>query len=223
VNKPRVAILDIDGTLLLSNDAHARAFCDAATSLGVHADFNKVRRLIGKGGDKILPEAFGLRQDSALGKQLEERKGELFKTFLPLLEPAPGARDLLSRLRDDGIKLVIATSASQDDVQPLLERAGVSDLIDATTSSDDAESSKPEPDIVKAAVERAGERPEFAIMLGDTPYDIEAALRSGVAILAVRCGGWQDADLHGALAVFNDPADILKNYEQTPFGCASCR
>jgi phosphoglycolate phosphatase-like HAD superfamily hydrolase len=125
---------------------------------------------------------------------------------------------LLHRLRDDGIKLVVATSAGGDEVEGLLEQAGVEDLIQAATSSSDAEESKPDPDIVEAALEQAGFPPDQVVMLGDTPYDVEAATRAGIAIVAVRTGGWEDADLRGAVAVYDDPAALLEAFDESPLG-----
>jgi HAD superfamily hydrolase (TIGR01509 family) len=221
MSRIRAVILDIDGTLISSNDAHARAFIDAGQELGYEADFETVRRLIGKGGDKLIPEAFGFAQDSEDGEKLDERKKEIFKErYLPDLKPTPGARQLLHRLRDDGIKLVVATSAGGDEVEGLLEQAGVEDLIQAATSSSDAEESKPDPDIVEAALEQAGFPPEQVVMIGDTPYDVEAATRAGVRIVAVRTGGWADEDLEGAIAVYEDPAELLQGFDESPLGRA---
>jgi HAD superfamily hydrolase (TIGR01509 family) len=219
MSRIRAVILDVDGTLIDSNDAHARAFVDAAREQGHEADFETVRRLIGKGGDKLIPEAFGFSKESGEGERLDERKKEIFRErYLPSLEPTPGARPLLHRLRDDGIKLVVATSAGGDEVEGLLEQAGVEDLIQAATSSSDAEESKPDPDIVEAALEQAGFPPDQVVMLGDTPYDVEAATRAGIAIVAVRTGGWEDADLRGAVAVYDDPAALLEAFDESPLG-----
>jgi HAD superfamily hydrolase (TIGR01509 family) len=215
----KAVVLDIDGTLLLSNEAHARAFFEAASRLGIAADFATILRLIGKGSDKLIPEAFGFDSESDLGKKLETLKGKLFKTsYLSTVKPAPGARQLLMRLRQDGIKLVIATSASAEDVASLLERAEVKDLVDDTSSADDVEASKPEPDVVTAALKKIDAKPDAAVMLGDTPYDVEAAQRAGVSIIAVRCGGWTDQDLRGAVAVYDHPADLLAHYDESLLG-----
>ena len=214
MTKLRVVLLDIDGTLLLSNDAHARAFVEAGKSMGLPANYLSIRRLIGKGGDKLIPEGFGIDAESERGKKLDEAKGRIFRSSITSLQPTPGARQLLTKLRKDGIQLVVATSAGKEDVTLLLKQARVLDLIDQTTSSDDAESSKPEPDIIQAALRKTGEHARAALMIGDTPYDIEAALRAGVPIIAVRCGGiWPDADLRGSLSIFDDPGDILAHYE----------
>jgi len=212
----RAVILDIDGTLLYSNDAHARAFVDSAGEMGIEADYEEIRRRIGMGGDKLIPEVFGFEQESPEGERLDGRKGEIFRErYLPTLEPTPGARDLLERLREEGISLVVATSAQKADLKGLLKQAGVHDLIEESTSSDDAEESKPDPDIVRAALEQAGVPAAEAVMIGDTPYDVEASLRAGVRIIGVRCGGWGDADLEGAVAVYEHPADLLARLESS--------
>jgi HAD superfamily hydrolase (TIGR01509 family) len=218
MNSPKAVVLDIDGTLLLSNDAHASAYADAAATLGIPADLPKIRRLIGKGSDKLLPEAFDLNAESELGSRLNDEKGRIFRSrYLPTLQPAPGARALLLRLRREGVSLVVATSAGKDDVSPLLQRAGVSDLIKDTVSADDADASKPDPDILEAALNKVGEDARNAVMLGDTPYDVEAARRAGIRIIAVRCGGWTDQDLAGAAAVYDSPADVLAHFDQSLF------
>jgi HAD superfamily hydrolase (TIGR01509 family) len=219
----RSAILDIDGTLLFSNEAHARAFADAAAELGFASPpVDEIQRLIGMGGDKLIPQAFGFEQDEERGEQLEERKGTIFRArYLPRLAPTPGARQLLERLVADGYSLVVATSASEEDLEGLLERAGVKDLIDDATSSGEVEASKPDPDVVQAALKQAGVGPAEAVMLGDTPYDVEAATRAGVAIIGVRTGGWTEEALRGAVAVFDDPADLLAHYGDTPFALRS--
>jgi HAD superfamily hydrolase (TIGR01509 family) len=219
MSRIRAVILDVDGTLLLSNDAHARAFVDAGKELEIEVDFEKVRRLIGKGGDKLIPEAFGFDKESEQGERLDERKKEIFtERYLPRLEPTPGARQLLHRLRDDGIKLVVATSAAGDEMGGLLEQAGIDDLIQDATSSSDAAESKPEPDIVEAALAKAGFPAEQVVMIGDTPYDVEAATRAGVRIIGVRTGGWDDGDLHGAIAVYDDPRQLLEQFDDSPLG-----
>ncbi|CAN5221697.1 HAD family hydrolase [soil metagenome] len=216
--QPNAVILDIDGTLIDSNDAHARAYEDAGRELGFDIPFERVRPLIGKGGDKVLPEVTGIEEDSPDGERITERKGEIFRErYLPTLKPLPGARQLLHRFRDDTMKLVIATSAGKDDLKGLLEQAGVADLIQDATSADDAEESKPDPDIVLAALKQAGFPPEEIVMIGDTPYDVEASTRAGVRIVGVRCGGWGDQDLQGAIAVYDHPADLLDRYDESPF------
>jgi HAD superfamily hydrolase (TIGR01509 family) len=217
----RAVILDIDGTLIRSNEAHASAFVEAGAELGYDVDHDEVLRRIGMGSDKLVPQVFGVEKESEEGKRIEERKSEIFaKRYLPGLQPTPGARDLLVRLRRDGLTLAVATSASPDDLEKLLDRAGVADLIprEKSASPEEVEQSKPAPDVVHAALRKSGCAPGEAIMIGDTPYDVEAAGRAGVAIFAVRCGGWGDRDLAGAAAIFDDPADLLTHYDETILG-----
>lgn len=216
----KAALLDLDGTLLLSNEAHARSFHLAARDLGLESPgVAEILRMVGMGGDKLIPRAFGFEQESSEGKELSNRKKEIFRqSFGDGLQPTPGSRDLLERLREEGFRLIIATSASGDDLSLLLGRAGVEDLVDGCTSSTDVEESKPDPDIVEAALEEAGVEAGRAIMLGDTPYDVEAAARAGVTIVGVETGGWRPDDLAGAVAIYRHPAEILDQYPQTPFG-----
>src|SRR5262245_2886250 len=189
----RGVLLDIDGTLVDSNDVHAHSWVEALAEHGIKVPFEKVRKLIGKGGDKLLPEVSGIGADTREGKQLAKRHVELFKErYLPHLRPTPGAPDLLQRMHTKGLKLVVATSAKEDIVGPLLKLCGAAGLIDGKTSSDDGSHSKPDPDLVHAALGEAGLPPAQVVLLGDTPYDIEAAGRSGVGVIAFRCGGWGD-------------------------------
>lgn len=217
-NKPNVVVLDIDGTLIDSNDAHAHAWVDVGREFGHEIGYDRVRRLIGMGGDKVLPELTGLEEDTDEGQRMKERRGEIFRErYLPTLKPFPHARALLERFRDDGYTLVVATSASKEDMDALLEQAGIQDLMEEKTSSSDADASKPDPDIVQAALKSADARPAEALMLGDTPYDVEASGRAGVRCVALRCGGWGDDELGDAVAVYDDPADLLARYAESPF------
>src|SRR5262249_47044049 len=158
--------------------------------------------LIGKGGDKLLPESAGIDDDSPKGKTISKRRGEIFqKDFLPSLGPFPGAKELLARMKQVGLRLGVASSASADEVKGLLHVCGADKYVEALTSSDDADNSKPAPDIVEAALKRIGLKADTVILLGDTPYDVEAARRARVTVVALRCGGWNDSDLAGAIKV----------------------
>jgi HAD superfamily hydrolase (TIGR01509 family) len=219
---PLTVLLDVDGTLIDSNDAHAHAWIDVCREFGHGADFDTVRRMIGMGGDKLMPKAFGIEHDSPEGKKMSKRRSEIFRErYLPTLKPFPDARALLERMRGDGHSLVVATSAQKDEMKGLLKAAGIGDLLEEATSSSDAESSKPDPDIIVAALEKADATAAEAIMLGDTPYDVAAATRAGVSIVGLRCGGWADDDLRGAVAVYADPAELLRDYDQSPFAARS--
>jgi len=214
----RAVIFDIDGTIVDSNDAHAKAWVLAIGETGRRVEFSRVRPLIGMGGDKLLPEVTGLSIESPAGKAIAERRGEIFATeFLPHLQPTRGAKQLLEWLRDERMTLVIATSAEEKEVHGLLRVAGAEKMFESMATSDDAERSKPDPDIVAAALERANCPPDQTIMVGDTPYDVEAARRTGIEIIGLRSGGWSDAELHGAIAVYQDPADLVDHYDLSPF------
>ncbi len=215
---PKAVILDVDGTLVDSNDAHTRSWLDMLAEGGQHVSYERVRHMIGMGGDKLLPALTGISEDSEGGREMSRRRVEIFRAeFLPYLHACPGARALVERMRERGLKIVVGSSSGRDMLGDLLDVAGVRDLVEDFTSKDDAERSKPDPDIVRAALARAGEPAERVVMIGDTPYDIEAAARAGVAAIALRCGGgWSEQDLAGALGVFDDPLDLLLNYDDSP-------
>lgn len=214
----RGVILDVDGTLIDSNDAHARAWVDAFAEFEFDVPYERVRSLVGMGGDNLLPEAIHLEKDSPTGAALSKRRGEIFEErYLGTINPFSGTRDLLKRMRDEGLKIAIGTSAQKKELEPLLKIADVTDLIDSRTSSDDAESSKPDPDIVEAALARLRLPAAEVLMVGDTPYDIEAAARAGVRTVAFRSGGWTDRGLQGAIAVYAGPWDLLERFATSPF------
>ena len=210
-------LFDVDGTLVDSNDAHAYAWVQAFSDEGVEVPFGAVRRRIGMGGDKLMPEVSGIEEDSTQGAAIAARRATIFRErFLPGLQPFRGAGQLVAAIAARGLTVVAASSAKRDELEPLLEVAGANHLMDDKTSSDDAEASKPDPDIVHAALVKAGARPADAIMIGDTPYDIDAARRAGVAVIAFRCGGWADADLSGAVAIYDGPWDLLARLDDSP-------
>ena len=213
----KAVLFDVDGTLVDSNDAHAAAWVKAFSEFNIAVDPVKVRRCIGMGGDKLLPTVIGTMEDSLLGSKVAERRGEIFKEeFLPQLKPFTGADRLVAAVKERGLTAVAASSAKKDELRALLKIAGVDSLMDGATSSDDAEESKPDPDIIVAALRRANAAPADAIMIGDTPYDVEAALRAGVRVIAFRCGGWGDEDLKGAAAIYQGPLDLALRFNSSP-------
>jgi HAD superfamily hydrolase (TIGR01509 family) len=208
-------LFDVDGTLIDSNRAHAESWMEALREHGIKVDLDRVRSLIGMGGDKLLPAVAQVTEDSDLGKEIARRKKTLFGMCLPMLRPTRGARPLLEYLRDEGVELIIATSAADRELNALLRRAGVDDLFPERASKDDAAQSKPDPDIVHAALAKSRAWPAETAMIGDTPYDIEAANRAGIQAIALRCGGyWTDSDLRGAIAIFDDPQAVLDHWHQ---------
>jgi HAD superfamily hydrolase (TIGR01509 family) len=211
-------LLDIDGTLVDSNNAHASAWSEAFASHGRHYPPETIRPLIGKGGDKVLRELAALDDESGEGKRISEARAEIFKTrYLPTLKPTPGAAALVAWLLESGLEVVVATSARQAEVRGLLAVCSGQALVRDATTADDAERSKPDPDIVIAALTHSRASPQRAVMIGDTPYDIDAARRAGVAAIALRCGGWDDDALHGAIAIYDDPRQLLDRLDHSPF------
>ena len=212
-------IFDVDGTLVDSNDAHAQSWVDTFTEAGYDVPFEKVRPLIGMGGDKLLPETIGISRDSDEGKRLLERRGKIFLTrYLPHLRPVPRARDLVLRVKRDGLKAIVATSAKDQELKGLLKAAHVEDLMEEKATASDAKRSKPDPDIVQAAIEDSGFAQRDLVMIGDTPYDVEAATRAGVRTIGFLSGGWTRADLKGAVETYAGPADLLAHYDASLLG-----
>lgn len=211
-------LLDIDGTLVLSNDAHAQAWVEAFADHGYEVPFEQVRPLIGMGGDQVVPRLVPqLNDKEGTGKAIADRRKELIiNKFGPQLTPTNGARELVQKLRSSGLNLIIATSATTQELDVLLGVAGVNDLIDEATTSSDAEASKPEPDLVEAALQKGHLEANSAVMLADTPYDIESGAKAGVGVIALRCGGFPDEQLAGAIAIYDDPADLLQHYDNSP-------
>lgn len=204
-------LLDIDGTLVLSNDAHAQSWVDAFKRYGYDVSFDTVRPLIGMGGDKLISTVNPqLNENEGDGKAIKQARQKIFlEKYAGSLKAAPGSRTLVQGLHDYGLKMMVASSAKQEELDVLLKAAEVSDLIDGATTSDDAENSKPDPDIVQVALDKLGLLKDEVVMIGDTPYDIESAGKAGIHSIALRTGGWKDKDLSGALAIYDDPADLI--------------
>jgi HAD superfamily hydrolase (TIGR01509 family) len=212
-------IFDIDGTLVDSNDAHAESWVDTFAEAGYDVPFDVVRPLIGMGGDKLLPRTIGVESDSEEGKKLTKMRSEIFREkYLPSLRPLPGSRDLVLRVRDDGLERIVATSAKDAELKGLLKAAEVDDLMEEKATASDAKRSKPDPDIVRAAIDEAKIAPGNLVMIGDTPYDVEAATRAKVPIIAFRSGGWSDDKLRGAIEIYDGPADLVAQYERSVLG-----
>ncbi|MFN6485783.1 MULTISPECIES: HAD family hydrolase [unclassified Nostoc] len=213
-------ILDVDGTLVLSNDAHAQAWVEAFAAFGYEVKFEQVRPLIGMGGDHIIPKfAPGLSDQQGKGKEIADKRKELIVNKLATnLAPTSGARQLILKMLSVGLRLIIASSATNQELTVLLKAAQVDDLLsqDEATTSNDAEASKPEPDIVEAALSKLNMQPSSVIMLGDTPYDVESANKAGVGVIALRCGGFDDSQLKDAIAIYDDPSDLLTHYDNSP-------
>ncbi len=217
---PRGVLFDVDGTLVDSNDANAHAWVDAMQMEGHEVAFNRVRPLIGMGADKVLPQVLGIAKETEEGKRISQHRKDIYQQqYLPHLKAFPRALELLERMRGQGLTLIIATTAEPEELQgvlPLLGPHASTMFTDAATAKE-AVQSKPDGDVVQAAVGRSGSRPDELVMIGDTPYDIEAAAKVGVQTIAFRSGGWSAQDLTKAIAVYDDPADLLAHYETSVF------
>lgn len=217
----KAAIFDVDGTLVDSVDLHAKAWQEAFEHFGYHIPFSEVRSQIGKGGDQLLPVFLSQEQLDRQGKDIEKFRGDLFKEkYLSQVKPFPKVRELFQRILEDGWQIALASSAKGDELQIYKDMVQVGDLLKAETSSDDAEKSKPHPDIFLAAVEHlGGVPPQECLVVGDSPYDAEAAGKAGMPAIGFLCGGFAEADLRaaGCLAIYQDAASLLETYHQSPF------
>ena len=212
-------IFDIDGTLVDSNDAHAQSWVDTFAEAGYDVPFGVVRPLIGMGADKLLPKTIAVKHDSEQGKKLIKRRSEIFRErYLQRLRALEGSRELVLRVRSDGLKAIVATSAKDEELNGLLKAAQVEDLMQERATASDAKRSKPDPDIVQAAIEESDTEPRQLVMIGDTPYDIEAATKARVRTIAFRSGGWTDEELKGAAEIYDGPADLLAHYDSSLIG-----
>ena len=218
----KVVIFDVDGTLVDSVDLHAKAWQEAFAEYGHEIAFKEIRDQNGKGGDQLLPVFLSQDERSAHGKQLEARRSELVKQrYLPQMRSFPKVRELFERLRQDGIQRVLATSAKQDELQTYKKLVRIEDLVQEETSSDDAEKSKPYPDIFEAALSRLPSVDHADVLvIGDTPYDAQAAAKAGLRTIGVLCGGFTEASLRegGCIAIYRDPADLLARYDEWAAG-----
>lgn len=217
---PKAVIFDVDGTLVDSVDLHAKAWVDAFQDFGHQVGFAEVRRQIGKGGDQLLPVFLSRDEIESKGEELEAHRGRVLKArYLPQITPFPDVRALFQRLLADGMRIALASSAKQEELETYKRVARIGDLLHAETSSDDAERSKPHPDIFQAAMKRLdGIAAADIIVVGDTPYDAEAAAKAGLRTIGLLCGGWTAGELKqaGCIAVYQDPADLLRNYDASP-------
>jgi HAD superfamily hydrolase (TIGR01549 family) len=191
------AILDVDGTLVDTNYHHALAWHRALHAHGHSVQMWKVHRHIGMGGDQILDALIGEEAAAADGEAIAEAAGEAYKELIGEVEPLEGARGLIEKLKDDGATVILASSAKEEEVDHYLDLLDARELVDDWTTSADVEATKPEPDLVNAALEKAG-NDNASVMVGDSVWDVEAAKRAGIPTLAVLTGGFSEEELREA-------------------------
>jgi HAD superfamily hydrolase (TIGR01509 family) len=221
-NEIRAVIFDIDGTLVDSVDLHARSWKEIFAAYGKQVPFEEVRQQIGKGSDQLMPVFFSSEEIRRFGEEMEEARGRLFRSrYLPLVRPFPKTRELFQRLRDDGVRIALASSAAREDLDEYTRLAKVHDLVDEQITADDVSRSKPHPDVFERALEALGRPdPAHVTIVGDTPYDVQAGRKAGLDTVAVLCGGFSEDELRGAgaVAIYRDVEDLLAHYEESPLG-----
>lgn len=215
-------IFDVDGTLIDSNDLHIAAWREAFARFGKTVGYDDVHAQIGKGGDQLMPVFLSPAELKEFGEALDRVRGEIFiADYLPRAAPFPKVRELLQRLKADGRIIALASSAKEAELTAHKKNLEVDDLLDAVTSADDAEHSKPCPDIFVAALEQLdGLAAGNVVVVGDSPYDAQAAAKAGMRTIGLLSGGFTAERLkkEGVIAVYRDIADLLERYERSPFG-----
>ncbi|KND59192.1 putative phosphatase [Candidatus Burkholderia verschuerenii] len=213
------AIFDIDGTLIDSVDLHALAWHEAFAHFGHDVTIEQARSQIGKGGDNLLPAYLSEAQIRDHGKALEAWRGEHFKKhYLSMIRPFSAVPELIQKLRDNDVKIAIGSSAKKDELAVYLDIAGIADLVDVTVSSEDVDQSKPAPDVFEVALEKLGVEPATAMVIGDSPYDAQAARKTGLRTIGLLTGAFPERSLleAGCIAVYPGPAALYACLARSP-------
>jgi HAD superfamily hydrolase (TIGR01509 family) len=215
-----LAILDIDGTLVDTNYHHAIAWYRAFRQHGIVLPIWRIHRHIGMGGDQLVASLTDDSVEEEKGDDIRAAEKPLYMAFIEEVEPMEGSRSLIADLKERGHTVVLASSAKEDEVDHYLDQLDARELADDWTMSDDVEETKPSPDLVTAALEKAGADASDAVMIGDTTWDIEAAKRAGVDCIAVMTGGFGRDELEdaGAVAVFDSVAELRERLGETALG-----
>jgi HAD superfamily hydrolase (TIGR01509 family) len=212
------ALLDVDGTLIDSNYQHALAWYRAFRRHGIVLPLWRIHRAVGMGGDQLVPALVGPEVDRKKGDAVRDARGEVYGELIGEVAPFDGASELIADLKERGLRVVLASSSPQDELDHYLELLDAGELAHAWTTQDDVEATKPAPDLVVAALDKAGTR--SAAMVGDTRWDIEAARNAGIETVCVITGGWSEQELRdaGAAAVFESVQELREGLDETPFG-----
>jgi phosphoglycolate phosphatase-like HAD superfamily hydrolase len=212
-------LLDIDGTLVDSNDAHAHAWVETLAARDIEVSFARVRRMIGMGGDRLVEEITGWPGTDEKVRRLQDEHAKGFASrWLRHVAPIVGTRDLVLRLHESSYQIALATAAHDDILRSLLEIAGVSDLIDEAAQPPKPDASKPDPATIEVALSRVDANRSRVVMIGDTPYDVMAARGADVDVIGFTTGGYSVVELAGAVAVYDGPADLLAQWNASPLG-----
>jgi HAD superfamily hydrolase (TIGR01549 family) len=212
----RAALLDVDGTLIDANYQHALAWYRAFHGHGITLPVWRIHRHVGMGGDQLVPALVGEQVDEEKGDDIRDARDEAYSELIGEVAPLAGALELIDDLKERDVTVVLASSSPNREIDHYLDLLNRPEV--AWTTKDDVEQTKPEPDLVQAALEKAGT--DDAVMIGDTPWDIEAAEKAGVPTVAVITGGFSEQELRdaGAVAVFESVGDLRKRLDETPLG-----
>jgi HAD superfamily hydrolase (TIGR01509 family) len=216
----KAVLCDIDGTLVQSNWLHAAAWRDAFEVAGIVVEVEEARRQIGKGGDELIPVFVPWWKREIIKEPLMAYRQYLFrKDYLHQVKPFPKVRELLEHMKHRGIRVSLASSADADQLNAYKKIANIEDLVEKSSSADDAKRSKPHPDIFEATLKKLGLSPKEVLALGDTPYDAEAAGKASIRTVGVMTGGWSKKELleAGCIEVYKDVEDLLANFERSAF------
>ena len=211
------ALLDVDGTLIDSNYQHALAWFRAFREHGFVLPVWRIHRAVGMGGDQLVPALLGKDVDEKQGDEIRETRDPIYKELMPEVQPLEGAHELIADLKERGLTIVLASSSPEDDLEHYLELLDARDLADAWTTKEDVGATKPAPDLVRAALDKAGT--DSAAMIGDTRWDVEAAGKAGIETVCLMTGGWSEQELRdaGAVAVFESVDELRERLAETPF------
>jgi HAD superfamily hydrolase (TIGR01509 family) len=215
----KAVLCDLDGTLLDSNAFHAEAWQRSLAQFGYTVSFEDLVKQIGKGGEYLLAQFVPEDKLPTIEKEINSFRKRLFhREYIDRIVPFADARRLLERMRQQGLRIAVATSSEKSDLEAFKTVLKIHDLVEEDATADDADKPKPEPDIFQASLAMLKLQPHETIALGDTPWDVEAARKAGVDTIAVQSGGWTREELieAGAIAVYVDVADLLRNFDASP-------
>ena len=217
---PKAAILDIDGTLVDTNYHHVYTWSQALRQHGFVVPLWRIHRTVGQGGDQLVKTLIGEEADAEVGDDIRAAEGVLFFQIIFGVQPFAGASELIDDLKGRGQTIVLASSAKSTELEHYLDLLDARERVDAWTMKEDVKATKPAPDLVGAALEKAGAEAGDAVMIGDTPWDVEAAKQLDVPVVAVLTGGFSDQELRdsGAVAVFESLPDLRERLDETPLG-----
>jgi HAD superfamily hydrolase (TIGR01509 family) len=212
-------LLDLDGTLVDSNDAHARAWVEVFARHGIEVAFPRVRAMIGMGGDRVIELTAGWPRDSRKSRKLQDEHAAVFQDrWLGTVAPIDRSRELVLRLRREGYEIALASAAHEDALCALLEIADIADLIDDRARPPKPDASKPDPATIEVALARVDVDRSRVVLIGDTPYDVEAARAAHIDVIGFLTGGYSAEALAGAVAVYRGPSELLARWAESPLG-----